>query len=93
MSDAQAAGYQADGFELALHLLTGCADFTPASLESDLDEPARPRSPPRGRASGRRPRTAPTASSWSDWATEPKVERRHGIRFDTNYYYNGPPAG
>ena len=27
---------------------------------------------------------------WSDYATQPKVELQHGIRFDTNYYYNGP---
>ena len=25
--------------------------------------------------------------AWSDWASEPKVEEAHGIRFDTNYYY------
>ena len=29
---------------------------------------------------------------WSDWATQAKVERSHGIRFDTNYYYMGPTA-
>ena len=29
--------------------------------------------------------------AWSDWATQPKVELDHGIRFDTNYYY-WPPA-
>ena len=29
---------------------------------------------------------------WSDWASQPKVERAHGIRFDTNYYYIGPAA-
>ena len=38
MTDAQAAAYEADGFEVALHLVTGsgCQDFTPASLENDL---------------------------------------------------------
>ena len=25
--------------------------------------------------------------TWSDWATQPKVELDHGIRLDTNYYY------
>lgn len=25
--------------------------------------------------------------AWSDWATQPKVEKTHNIRFDTNYYY------
>ena len=28
--------------------------------------------------------------SWSDWASQPKVELAHGIRFDTNYYYWPP---
>ena len=27
---------------------------------------------------------------WSDWATQPKVELSHGIRFDTSYYYWPP---
>ena len=30
--------YQADGFEIALHLNTGCGDFTPTSLRSDWTE-------------------------------------------------------
>ena len=25
--------------------------------------------------------------SWADWVSQPKVERAHGIRLDTNYYY------
>ena len=29
---------------------------------------------------------------WSDWASQAKIERAHGIRFDTNYYYKGPAA-
>ena len=29
---------------------------------------------------------------WSDWASEPHVERAHGIRLDTTYYYLGPPG-
>ncbi len=43
------------------------------------------------------PSLEPPASSrthcitWSDWATQPKVELENGIRFDTNYYY-WPPA-
>ena len=31
--------------------------------------------------------------AWSDWATQPKVELDHGIRFDTNYYYWPPDVG
>ena len=38
MTDSQVAGYEADGFEVALHLVTGsgCQDFTPSSLDEDL---------------------------------------------------------
>ena len=91
MTTAQAAGYQADGFEL------GAAPATPAARTSrrrrsrtTLDEPARR---VRGGLAERRRRrcpTAPTASSGATGPREPKVERAHGIRFDTNYYYNGP---
>ena len=35
MTDAQVAAYQAQGFEIALHLNTGCADFTEDSLRAD----------------------------------------------------------
>ena len=91
MTDAQAAAYEADGFEVALHLHTFCNDFTPASLEDNLDSQLA--------AFGakwpsvKKPATNRThCIVWSDWATEPKLEKAHGIRFDTNYYYNGPPG-
>jgi hypothetical protein len=89
ITDAQAAAYEADGFELALHLTTGCADYTPQSLENDLTSQL-------GAFAAAWPSVKPPVSNrthcivWSDWASQPKAERRHGIRFDTNYYYNGP---
>ena len=33
LSNAAAAGYHADGFEVGIHVNTNCADWTPASLE------------------------------------------------------------
>ena len=59
---------------------------------SDLTTPARRASPPPGRASRSRPPTAPTASSGATGPPRRSSRRRHGIRFDTNYYYNGPPG-
>jgi hypothetical protein len=91
MSDAQAAAYQADGFELGVHLNTGCLDWTPASLQSALSSQL-------GAFQATWPSVRPQVSNrthcitWSDWATQPKLERQHGIRFDTNYYYMGPEA-
>jgi hypothetical protein len=85
LTNAQALAYQAEGFEIALHLSTGCQDFTPASLEatwqSDLPRFA-------DSWSVAPPRTNRThCVTWSDWASEPKVELTHGVRLDTNYYY------
>src|SRR5207247_5885316 len=34
LSDTSAAAYVGDGFEIALHVNTGCADWTPSSLQT-----------------------------------------------------------
>ena len=34
ITDAQVASYVAQGFEIALHVNTGCADWTPSTLAS-----------------------------------------------------------
>ena len=86
ITDAQARAFQAAGFEIALHLSTDCADFTPASLEDDWETQL----PEFGDdfPSLAAPRTSRThCIAWSDWASEPKVELGHGVRFDANYYY------
>jgi hypothetical protein len=91
MTNSQAGAFEADGFEVALHLNTGCNDFTPETLEDALTSQLA--------AFGA---SWPVAGSpvsnrthcivWSDWATKPKLAQAHGIRFDTNYYYLGPPG-
>ena len=86
MTDSVAAGYQAQGFEIALHLNTSCNDFTEASLRADWGDqlPALRAKWPSLAA----PRTNRThCVVWSDWAGQPTVERDFGIRLDTNYYY------
>ena len=87
ITDAQARAFQADGFEIALHLSTGCADFTPASLADDWETQL-----PRVRRRLARPRrpARPTARTASPGATGPASRRSsasHGVRLDTNYYY------
>ena len=87
ITDSQAAAFQSQGFEIALHSSTNCADWTSqAQLESfyssqlaafaadypSLNAPATNRT---------------HCIAWSDWATQPKVELENGIRLDTNYYY------
>ena len=77
---------EARGFDLGVHVSTGCADWTPASLEAafvnDLAAWAAVFPsvvPQRGNRTH--------CIAWSDWATQPKVERAQGIRYDMNYYY------
>ena len=86
LTNAQAQAFQAAGFEVALHLSTGCSDFTPASLEQNWADQL----PEFADAwpSVATPVTNRThCIAWSDWASEATVERQHGVRLDTNYYY------
>ena len=90
ISDAQAAGYHADGFEAGVHITTGCADYTPASLDAAYAQQVQdwrlkfPSLP------------APITQrhhciAWSDWTTGALVQFSHGMRLDTSYYY-WPPS-
>ena len=90
LTNTQAASYTAQGFEVALHVTTNCADYTPSSLESFFASQlsafasAYPGVPS--------PSTNRThCIAWSDWTSQPQVELNHGIRLDTNYYY-WPPS-
>ena len=89
LTDAEASAYNSAGFEVALHVNTNCADWTPSSLESfyadQLDAwSSKYQSLPL-------PVTNRThCIAWSDYATQPIVEAAHGIGFDTNYYYYPP---
>jgi hypothetical protein len=93
VSHAEAVSYNALGFEVALHVKTavsGCADYTPVSLEADFVEQLADFF---ADLSGL---PAPVTQRvhcvvWSDWLTQPLVELAHGMRLDTNYYYY-PPA-
>jgi hypothetical protein len=90
LTDAEAAFYMTNGFEVALHVNTGCADSTPAALEAfysnqlSLFAAKYPSLPP--------PVTNRThCIAWGDYVTQAKVELTHGIRLDTNYYF-WPPS-
>ena len=86
ISDAQVKSWQDAGFEVALHLSTDCVDYTPSSLRQDWSDqlPAFETNWPSAAA----PRTSRThCIAWSNWASEPIVERENGVRLDLNYYY------
>ncbi len=86
MTQAAAAGYVAQGFELGVHITTLCGNYTPETLETsyarDLGEfiEAFPDVP---KARTNRTHCIP----WSDYDTQPQVALAHNIRLDTNYYY------
>jgi N,N-dimethylformamidase beta subunit-like, C-terminal/Domain of unknown function (DUF4082)/Bacterial Ig-like domain/Bacterial Ig domain/Purple acid Phosphatase, N-terminal domain len=87
LSSAQATAYQNAGFEIALHQSTNCNNWEDrADLESLYTEQLT------ALAANYPDLRAPTTNrthciTWSDWATQPKVELQNGIRLDTNYYY------
>ncbi len=62
LGDAQAAAYEAQGFEIALHVNTNCANWTPSSLDELLRTTARRSSRRIPEPRARRPPTGPTAS-------------------------------
>jgi hypothetical protein len=89
LTNAQAAGYHAEGFETALHPVFGSCPTTPiseaelaASLDTQLAEfQARYTSLP-AQVSSRS-----HCVFWPDWASEAKVQAARGIRLDANYYH------
>ena len=86
LTDAEVAAFNAQGFEIGMHINTGCLDFTPSELDSTYSTQL-------GAFGSRYPSLPSPATSrthcivWSDWATQPQIERQYGIRLDTNYYY------
>ncbi len=90
ITDAQAATYEQQGFELALHPDSGCAVPSRAGYAAMMSEQliALSRSYPSI--------TPPTTSRnhcvfWMDYTTVAEEEEKLGIHLDTNYYY-WPPS-
>ena len=89
LTNAQAASYASQGFEVGLHLTTDCADYTPASIEGNYVAQIDTWSAKY--TSLAQPVTLRThCIAWSDWVGTPRMELDHGIRLDTNYYYWPP---
>lgn len=87
LTAADAVRYRDLGFEIALHVDTGCADWT---SREDLDGMY-------GLQLASFAATYPALGApvtnrthcvvWSDYDTQPQVESAHGLRLDTTYYY------
>ena len=89
MDDAASLGFVNEGFEVALHVTTNCANWTPSTLATFYSQQI-------AQFHAERPSVPPIATNrthcivWSDYVTQPKVELANGIRFDTNYYFYPP---
>ena len=88
LTNAQIAAYIARGFEFGVHVdsATDCQDWTTSQLDTQYatflsslatEYPAIP-APQTHRMH---------CISWSDYDSQPTIELKHGIRFDTTYYY------
>jgi WD40 repeat protein len=90
LTNAQAAAYEAEGFEISLHTNTNCSDFTPTSINTFYTEEL-------SEFSTKYPSLAAPSTGrlhclvWSDWDTLAQVEQNKGIRLNTTYYY-WPPS-
>lgn len=82
----RATAFQAQGFEIGVHLNTNCSNFDQTSLRTFFTQQL-------GQMANIFPGLSPTMTlrthciAWSDWATMTKVELENGIRLDANYYY------
>jgi hypothetical protein len=86
ITNAQAAAFEAQGFEIALHPNTECTNFTPSSLEDNFSTQLAELAalfPDLSAPVTNRTHCLP----WSDWVTHAKIQAAHGIRLDANYYY------
>ncbi len=90
LTNAQAVGFTADGFEVAVHIYNtdsgACGNWTPTSLATNFTTQY-------GLFAAKYPTLpAPTTErthcvAWTDWATHAKLEAARGVRLDTNYYH------
>jgi hypothetical protein len=86
LSNAQAVTYNSQGFEVALHVTTDCQNYTEGSFGSFITSQLSTF------ASKYTGIPAPTTNrthciAFSDWSSQPKIEKIKNVRFDTNYYY------
>jgi hypothetical protein len=89
LTNAQAVGYQSQGFEMGVHVNTNCENWTHQTLDSFFTNDIA--SFAAKYTSIQQAKTNRThCLVWSDWATQPKVELSHGIRLDETYYYWPP---
>jgi hypothetical protein len=89
LTSTEVSNYVAAGFEISLHLDTGCADYTWDSLNALFtNQLAALATILPGLPASRTHRCHCVA--WSQYTIMAEVERANGIRMDTTYYYWPP---
>ncbi|MDD5580533.1 MAG: DUF4082 domain-containing protein [Methylobacter sp.] len=96
LTDAQAASFTAQGFEVGLHVNTNCGDFTRASLRTFYTDQIGAIGQTGSFKDNFPSIPAPLTQrhhciAWSDWVSGAIVQLENGIRFDTSYYF-WPPS-
>jgi Bacterial Ig-like domain len=102
---SEAALFASQGFEIGLHVYTGCADW-PTKTTSNADGTTTKRvdrtfadalyTRQLTAFAEKYPGVPPPVTNridcvtWGDYDTQPQLELSHGIRLDTNYYYWPP---
>lgn len=86
ITNAEAAAFESEGFEIALHPTTDCQNWTPVGLNSAfVSQLADLATQLPGISAPVTNRTH--CMAWSDWVNMAKVSEQNGIRLDVNYYY------
>jgi hypothetical protein len=90
LTNAQAASYVGQGFEVAEHPTSECLNWTATTLEGYYSSGLA------SFASSYPSVPAPVTARFHCWlenqySTQPKIELAHGIRFDVNYAHLGNP--
>jgi hypothetical protein len=86
ITNTQVISYQQEGFEIGLHLNTGCANFTASTWSSNWNSQLTS-------LKSQLPNLNPVGTNrthciaFSDYSTQPKKSVEVGVRMDVNYYY------
>lgn len=86
LSAREARAYVAEGFDIGVHVNTGCDNFLPMDFARMFSHDLyafRMKYPDLPPQTGSRTHCL----AWSDWASTPKAEARYGVRIDLSYYY------
>jgi hypothetical protein len=86
LSAKEARAYASEGFDIGVHVNTGCSNFLPMDFARMFSHDLyafRLQYPGLPAQTGSRTHCL----AWSDWASTPKAEARYGVRIDLSYYY------